>query len=230
MTRFAFDVTVEYSTPKGANAQRTKDEPTNPLLREPKIEWDFEDSTVPLYFEVDDRGNLDTRRPVVNSCGQPFEPSVERDVSDLMLRVTRNEGDFDPVFALKIKNATNSDKFLGFDPNKCKIKRITAKQTSETQPLPAGQDGEETTIFYWEVTYEIVIRQDGWRAQVINQGLMQTDVTDPTKLVPILAKGQPVTEPVPLSANGTPLAPAADKVALSFQRNPKTKFADLKFV
>ena len=172
-------VEVRWSTDRETQQRQTEE---NPLNRPAKRNWGSEH-----YSKVVDH---DLRgKPMQNSAGEFFDPLPEIDDSRPILTVTRNEANpWNFSRAIQYQDAINSDEFYGFDPRQCKI-NIRANEVYEN------------LYHYWEVTYEIHFRREGWRLKLINRGKNEL-VGGELKAILDPRTKQPVTEPKLLDASG----------------------------
>jgi hypothetical protein len=151
---------------------------------------------------------------ILNSAGDYFDPPVTRDDSRPILRIQRNEKEFDPDTAFKYKDAVNKDPFFGADPGTVKCADIQAE-------LSFNND----VGWFYACTYEFEYNPDGWEKQILDMGLKYLDATD--TLVPVMEKGIPATSPVLLDGGGGILASGDDPVFLKFKVYPEVDFAPL---
>src|SRR5579884_2127166 len=161
----------------------------NPLLRPSEIKWSF--AQFQRIADVDIYGAA-----VVNSAGEAFDPPAEKDDSRPVLVVTRNEAGFDPGIAYLYRDAVNSDAFFGAPPGTAKIQAIEATRHYENN------------FFYWQVTYTIHFRPDGWNLNLLDQGFNYLDTDGKTKLLIRDKNGAAVSKAVPLNGVGASLTNA----------------------
>lgn len=201
--RFIFGVSANYSS-----EQEDGESQENPLSRPPDISYKGTKSTV--VYTVDSEG-----KPVLNSSDEPFEEPLEKDDTRPTLTITRNEAKFVFANAVEYQDAVNQDVFFGADPGKAKIQDISAKYVVEG------------VYAYWNVTYEIQFRRDGWLDKVMDRGYRsKTRQTLPDGSLARRrfdyeqltdANGQPLTKPVKLDGQGKPLEDGKDAVYLDFK-------------
>jgi hypothetical protein len=132
-----FQVTVTYQRAAGAT--------DNPLLVPPQRRRGYV-QTSKVFVGFDYRN-----QPILNTAGDPFEPPVTVDAYLPTLTVTRNE-ERDPQWAQVLigDGAVNLDPFDGWKPGHALLKP------------PAAAENRESSVVYWEVTWEIVYSWDGW--------------------------------------------------------------------
>jgi hypothetical protein len=161
----------------------------NPLLRPAEIKWSF--AQFQRIADIDQFNN-----PVVNSAGEPFDPPLEKDDSRPVLVITRPEAGIDPGLFYQYRDAINSDPFFGAPAGTAKVQSIEATRRFENN------------FYFWDVTYTIHFRPDGWDLNVLDQGYNALDANgQPT--VRILDKyGQALAKPALLNGLGQKLSSA----------------------
>lgn len=178
--------------------------PENPIDQPLKISWGsnrFErtcDETAP-----DSDGATEA---IVNSAGDYFDPPIAMDDSRPTLKIVRNEPTYDPHYAYLWKDTLNQDAWNGFDP--ATVKMVTPLGELQYNPLCG---------FYYTITYEFEINEDGWVRKVLDQGLRILDDTGDDQEQALDQKGQAVTSPVLLDGNGAKLASGDDPFYLEFK-------------
>ena len=185
-------VSIEYSSDPGGN-QAFDDE--NPFLRAPIESLRFDRFSLP--FDKDING-----KAVVNSVGDRFVPAPEREVSRLVLSITRNESSFAYSTATKFVDTVNSSGFRTVPPGDARMIAISANQRFESG-----------TSFF-EVTYEIAFqrgfigpdgkRKGGWTIDVQDSGFRVKDPSQPdgyrALLVPVKYADGSISEEIPSNA------------------------------
>jgi hypothetical protein len=156
--------------------------PTSPLDSPAKRSFKTENQEEVINFEIDS-GNL-----IANIVGDPYDPPVTRRVAKGRLTITQNESAFNPSL-LSYLNTINTDAFLGFPAGWICC-------------VGVGADGPnyQNDIQYDVVQYEFLIDPNGFDKQVLNAGMRELD--DAGKLQPIKVKGETVSTPIALDANG----------------------------
>jgi hypothetical protein len=194
--------------------------PANPLDRPPTIVYGSTDATEEYFL---DRSTPDPK-PVTNSAGDHPESFRERDTGELVLTITTNEETFNPLEMDEIKNTTNKDIVsidgIEYAPGTLKLSPPTAKKVTEKVE---GEGGTFENFTYYEVTWVLKARKDGWDDKLIDVGLNElvpnSDPTKPAKLRPIVdSTNLPVKKPWPLDGHGRKLAtPDATPATLTFK-------------
>lgn len=194
------------------------DWPENPLLRPAEISWEDFNLT---YILAEDWN----RTPILNSAGQPFDPPIEEELSEvLLLRIVQNVATFDPLTIGKYRGAMNSEPFLGLAQHKVWCRKLT------------GSSASENGISYWKRTIEFAIitgtdadsPMPDWKRRVLDQGHMAFDeITEDLRNVVDPNTGQPLAGPALLDGEGYQLAQGSDPVFLTFRTKPQRDFNEL---
>ncbi|MHC4617206.1 MAG: hypothetical protein ACYTEQ_05575 [Planctomycetota bacterium] len=173
----------------------------NPFDQPPEVDWGSSVSNEKIDRDI--YGN-----PITNSAGETPDPPLTADIYYKVLRIKRNEMEYNPVKALNYAGAVNSDFFLGFAPFCVRCTRYDAR---------SARSGN---FFYWEVYYEFQIRFAGWVCKIVDEGLRECLGVD-GEGKPIFSaisddKGQPVTHQWALDGNGRKLKKGAPLAILEF--------------
>lgn len=184
---FHFRVNVYYSSRPVTPAGDSEFDPfANPLEKPWEVEWDFVETNEPIDRDIHGR-------PILNSVGESYDPPIMRKVSDLLLTIRRNEGNFNYLRADRYKDALNADYFYGFAPG---IVRCVKYR---------GRRAFTGVMFYWQVTYAFQMRRDGWLRRILDQGY-RTKVLALSGTVTVEAieddAGNKVSQPWPLNGLG----------------------------
>jgi hypothetical protein len=181
--------------------------PADPIEWPIDLQWDrveYDEICV-----VDINGN-----PVANSAGQPFDPPITRQMSKGILRITRNEADYDPKLADLYSDCINSDTFMGRDPYTVKVSGIPG--VIKTNP----QGG-----YYAAVTYTFEFDKKKWKKFPLDIGLQELDGSTPPKLRKLLDdQGQPISDPAKLDGSGHQLPSNGTPVFLEFDVYDEVNF------
>src|SRR5690606_23964783 len=93
---------------------------------------------------------------IVNSAGEPFEQSFERESSELTITMTRNEETFDAAFADQFSHTVNEGAIVldqtTFGPGTLKL-----------SPISATGPHVENFVTFYRVTYIFKARRSGWK-------------------------------------------------------------------
>jgi hypothetical protein len=175
---------------------------------------------------------LDMRgKPISNSLGEPFDPTMKRDDSRGLLTLVRNEPTFNAQYVQTFKDTCNQDTFL----------TIYKANTVKCSDVTAEREYQADWGYYWLVTYIFEIREsitlsdgtvifDGWTELVLNKGLHEyRDIFTPSLgLKPVIMGGAPVTSPVPIGVTGS-YDPDNTPYYRAFQIYPLQDFSKLNF-
>lgn len=221
-----FEVVAEYSDETDGGEE---DRETPPLERAWDISWGGSASTGAYFYDVDEQ-------PVTNSAGEPFEGMLERDTSELVISIVKNEERGDPGLDDLFSNTINENDVViagtVFLEGTLKLSPIQATKTIER--VGSG------TVTYWRKTYELKARRQGWDDVVEDRGFNErvsgeVDTPDgPTtvyKLRPILdTNAQRIRKPAHLNGEGLQLAADAPApVELIFKPYRRADWTTLGF-
>lgn len=189
----------------------------NPL-EEPFIaEWLFSSSNEPI--DRDREGNA-----LVNSSDEPWDPPIQEEAHDIVLRITRNEPSYNPLAAYEYKKSVNQDTFLWFPEKTVKCSVFE------------GLRQRRANLYYAQVHYEFMIRLDktpdggsyiGWLRRILDQGLRTKSGGNYTLIKD--SEGNPITTPVLLNGSGQQLASGANPVFLTYETKNLKNFSTLGF-
>lgn len=204
-------VTGEYSSDKDKRDSSTT-ATENPLARHWDVSWSTETYQRVATKDID--GD-----PIQNTADEDFVDPAEVERSRLQLTVRRNEAYFDAAKMLTYVDTVNKRKFYGSEPQTAKIKSISASEKVENT--------EEGQFRYYEVTYVIQFRQEGWLLSLLNQGLRKK-ISDGVYVKMKDESGQPLTKPVLLNEAGDDVLGAdEDPVFIDFQVYEEKDFGAL---
>ena len=138
---------------------------------------------------------------IVNSAGDPFDPTATRDVADLIARIQSNHESIPPTI-LSYQNAINSAAItiggLAVGAGVAKHQRMDV----------SSRQKRGNTTFY-ALTQEIHLRKIGWKLEPLDQGLREillgkkrhilneSDLEEVTKPVPLNGSGVAITTATP---------------------------------
>jgi hypothetical protein len=201
--------TVEYET--GESTATTEDE--NPLDQPWQISWDDAETTEPIFEDA-------LGLPIENSSGEIFDPPVTRLFFDQLLTVRRNVGNHNPAFARQFKGKVNSAPF-----------NVDGQTINTGKALLIGWSGSSAVsngVAYDEETIRIVMRDDGWIRNILDQGY--TELVDGDNRVMTDDQGLPLNQPVKLDGAGAKLAEGAPAVFLQKQVYKTINFSGIGLV
>lgn len=236
---------------------------SDPLKWHDEIAVSFSRMSVPVYSAtyrggfVGAAANLIAPGHVgcpVNSAFVPFNPGLEKDIACRTIRISKWRAEVDGERLNDIQNRVNNDTVTISKPLykfKDKWKPFTARIMNA-----GGSFQLVNEIKVWRVDYEIMIRQDGWREQVVDRGIavrampgVDPDGEGGTIPAPPQSddqgnpipppKGQtqhrnqmdnqfvPITEPVLFDGDGQPLAPGKPTVYITYSIYPEGPYAGI---
>ncbi len=156
----------------------------------PKYAWGHEPFEAPLDKDVI------TNAAVLNSAGQPFDPTVTQTLMLPVMSVTWNTltdpSSWSTGYCGRVNSATWKGHAAGL---------VWCRALDATQEI--FQDESSTTL-YWAVSAQFVIHFKTWQAEVLDAGFMEKDAAG--KLIPIIKSGREVSSPWPLDGSGKALA------------------------
>ena len=200
--------------------QQNPNNPTDPRNWTPEITTNWVKFQVPTYIDIN--GN-----PIVNSCGDLFNPPVNVDDDRLQIKISRYEQWLDVQKCLKYKNTINSDNFWGCPPGCWKLLPIAKSQEIINDP----QTGSNWIFFKTHYTLELNV--NGWGARPVDRGLnrlanknVDGTLTIPAPSYPDNPVRVPITTPFGtnhttpqlLDGHGQPLALGATPVWVAFAK------------
>lgn len=210
---FTWVVTASYSS-----AMEESDTEEDPLNRRWEKGYSSEQYQRVAARDIDEN-------PIQNSALEDFVTPVEIEDSRPQLVIKRNEKHFDVNLAVEYQDAVNSDSFFGADPGTAKIKSIAANEKVEN--LTTGP------FVFYEVTYTIQFKREGWKLNVLDQGLTKLVDDGSGGLVKEKIKdknGQPVTKPVLLDGEGGELGDGDDPVFIEYSVYKEKPFKRLNLI
>lgn len=171
--------------------------PISPLLQPPEVSWSFATSNERIDRDINGVA-------ITNSAKECFDPPITRDFDDLVLRVVRNEKEFNALRAAEYKGAVNSDAFLGFAAGivRCVIYN--------------GVKQYAASLVYWKVTYEFFIRWDGWAIRIRDEGYSALNEAGDDYEEIVDKNGLKVSLPWPLDGAGKKLTSAQKKAGVAY--------------
>lgn len=202
-----FMVTASYdnTTPEDAA-------PDNPLDRAPVVSFSFSRSTIQVFRDRD--GN-----PIQNSAGDLFTTPIEKDVSDLVWSIVRNEAGVTTEQIEKYQDALNSDTIHGHAPETLRMLSMR------------GVEREENGVEFVEMSYAVGVRLDKWSSKILDQGVREKKTNAGGLVLETRAivdeAGYEVSAPVLLNGSGEVLAEGATPTLLEFDLYKSAAFGPL---
>lgn len=192
-----WDVTVEYASSGyggfgagDSDGDGVPDDP-NPLLRPTLISYGFIQQQIPVAegmyygkYKLLNNGTYDNtelknigdagvfRRDVMSSARERFDPLPIEDVAFPVITIVKNEATFDLVKQRQRINKVNADEFLGAAKGTLKMADIAAESRAESV---TQSNGITILIRYYQVTYQIQHREEGWWQDILDQGTFSNE-------------------------------------------------------
>lgn len=187
-------VTVEYSSKPLKEQEREKENP-DPLDRRAKITWST--TIYQVRIEEDVNGHA-----ILNSAGERFPDPPEKDASHWTATVVKNVSAV-PAWILDYNDCpVNDDEFdIGGVTVQAGCARLYELRISDLQ--------EENGIEYYQLSFTLEFRKEGWTARYLNQGFKEIVDIDSTPTLVIATvwneddrEYQRASSPVLLDADG----------------------------
>lgn len=189
-----FVVTVQYESVGDESAA------LHPLSRPAKWTFQSNEWSEPYFLDCSEPA-----LPVVNTAGDVFEQTAERERASLIITQTVNVEDYDPLAAAEIANTINRDPVTldgrTYPPEVVKISMPTA---TKQQEYFAGYP-----VDFYEVTRQFKVRPEKWTDEYLSYGYNQLAWVPGPSGSPILDRipivdpaGAKVTRPWPLDDEG----------------------------
>jgi len=198
----------------------------NPLLQPYSVEFIPQSSQEPIDRAIDpaDPSQAYTKE-LCNSSHEPFDPPVQEEFFDFAIVIRRNEALFSPVVARPYLNCVNADAF-GFYARNTQLYTFGAGQV-RCKNIQATERRHGPN-WYWEVSYEFVVRDDGWKRRLMDQGFRELDGDDYKQIADV--DGNPITQPAKLNGSGVKLGATDTPVFLEFQTKKRLSFSAFNFI
>lgn len=167
-----------------------KDSADNPLDR-PDI-WKFmtQGVAVPALYYYDNT----TLKALTNSAGDYFE-GLTVDEGQQKITITGNRAAFPSASAAAVTNCVNQSSYLGFAQDCVKVQGISGEQIIEVV--------NDTPIYYWKVTVELLARQTGWNLLIPDIGFNFIDGGVKKRAYVIGPEGDQIASANPVALNGS---------------------------
>lgn len=211
-----FEATVQYDTEQKNDSDREE----HPLRKPVRYSLELMQFERPVDKDINGT-------PILNACGEPFDPPLMHDDSRQVLVGVRNIQSLGEIVYLQqfYKDAVNLNPFHGAGPRQAKVVSITA-----------GEQQRAKDIDFYEVAIRVAFKENGetWVREVLNQGMAYfRDVPDPNNADSTIQKlttkrdGEFINSPVKLDADGYLLEDDAEPVFLKFKTYPERDFRGL---
>lgn len=235
-------VTCSYESMPGQRPDKYKktqpdgsapDSTDNPLDEPPEWKVDYQEYHRPLWQAFDIVGYMGnpvlagqlqgqnvpfTTVAPLNSAGDPFDPPLEWEDSDMIITITFNQPTVDFAALSQIHNTVNVKPWKGLGVHQCKLFVSAASAIKNNVP-------------YWRYSLRIVVRWVTWDLQPLDCGYTHLKVigndgsNNPiVQKHPILMGPHPLTSPVPLDGKGHVLPLGAAPVFLRYGAHRECDF------
>jgi hypothetical protein len=220
-SRVFFRVEIRYGLPGSDPFSGPNDDP---LLAPTARRWSTVKSEEPIDQDFD--GN-----PIVTASDEPFDPPSTTVTSDPLLTISRNEvAPFDPDIIDTYVDKTNSSTFYGAPAGEAHMVDIFSDDV-----YVGG------VLSHVRVTYQIQFRRyhpnttaaNAWYSRRLNEGFRtKATVSGMTTYQEIVIEDEDgikrqLSNPMPLTADGTDTVPAASANWLEFKRFTSVNFTPL---
>lgn len=203
-SRIEWEARISYSN----EVTSPEDQEDNPLAEPARISWGTVKVERPAILDTD--GNL-----ILMSNGLPPDPPLVRQTSHVLLRITRNEPDFDGATALNYIDHINTTEFSGGASKKVRCNDISAEEQHR-----AG-------VNFWVIGYEFEYapENEAWDEVFPNVGYVELSGGEVVRIKD--KNNQDVSEPWPLDENGAKVDAGDLPGGATFQR--KQIYDDVDF-
>ena len=188
-------VTIDYNGEIGSSSE-------NPLFNPPRIDWDDVETEEEIDEDFDGAA-------IVTANNEPIT-GLKRPIVDQVVTIRRNMPFFNPWVQMVYRQSVNSDLFLGFPPGTGRLTKLSAANIYDEN------------FGYYEVTATVQFRYPyrttparAWYKRVRHEGFYAKYGNSIWRATD--AARQPVSKPILLAADGTPLAPGANPVWLEIK-------------
>jgi len=214
-------VTVDYGSQElkwdrgnSTGDPKQNDKSVDPLNRPLILDFDVVHGT--KVMSIDLLGN-----PVVNSAGQPYNPPIEKETTNLVINFSKympfgDPDTFDPVAKIKTFVDSVNSIALNIPQVSNEVFPPLSLRCTKYKPTIVNEGGANTDVaqayYKCDVTVESAETRPGyWNGLYLDAGTQQlgTSMTDPPIQI-IDQFGQPVTANVPLNGSGKALAAGMD--------------------
>lgn len=152
-----YRVSFSFSQPEDGDEHNEGESGENPLNSPPRIKWELGNTTEPVDRDADGFA-------ICASDGDVFDPPVTRQMGTVFLTITRFEvAPFDVARALAYQNRVNDSAMT------VQGMAVAAGQIFCHSITPTTEYTESAK--HVEVAYNFELREDGFKARVLDQGL-----------------------------------------------------------
>lgn len=196
----------------------------NPLNLLPIITYGGAGENTPIDQTFEDTRLAQPIKPIVNSSDELFDPPITTTISDAVVTILRNEQNYNAFLMGTFRDSVNDAAWQGF-----------ALETVKLVSVNAVRKEAQLGFFYFEVTYVLHVRRDGWKLKVLDQGFRtvkldssgnpERDADGATQYIEIVdAEGKAMTQPTLLDGGGQKLKANDDPFIHEFLINKRNDF------
>lgn len=199
------EVSISYGMPAEAGTT-SQDWSPNPLARPAVWSYSTTGATIPVEDYYDGTGSGEgSLKPLVNSAGEPLL-GVTTQIGELKVQIQVNRSSFDVGAAIAGTGAINAGPYLGAPAYYWQCQGISG------QPQTEAVNGVQ--VRFWSITSNLVYRQRGWVAQLLDTGYNCKQPYPPGGIGPckVITEAGPIdaTMPMALNSDGTQAEPGSD--------------------
>jgi hypothetical protein len=182
--------------------------------------WNIQINFGGVDYEQDATKDKDGKA-IVNSAGQPFDPTLKHSYSDETISISYSTTLEQSESFAGIRGCVNSSSVT---LNIGSIDRTFGERTIKCNDAEqAGDISLSDGTSTYKVSLNFTVRSDGYVDNVLDQGFYETDSDG--ELIQIKDKwGDSISAPVPLDGNGNQNDPNADPVFLTFKIETEADF------
>lgn len=197
------EVSISYGMPAEAG-EGSDDWTPNPVLRPAVWSYSTTGATVPVEDYYAGTGSTAASlKPLVNSAGEALL-GVTTQIGELKVTIQVNRPAFDVGAAIAGTGAVNNATYLGAPKYHWQCQGISG------QPQTEAVNGEK--VRFWSITANLVYRQRGWMAQLLDTGYNCIQPTGGLGPCKVLAERGLIdaTMPMALTSTGTQAVSGTD--------------------
>lgn len=155
-------------------------------------------------------------KPIQNSAGVPFDPPVQQEYGNIVIRISRNQRKFDPDSAYAYQDSINS--------NRLRVAGISIGKYEGRMRKISGTDAyTDDGQQFWKVSYEIEVNRRTHLREVLDAGFAEKEIDGSLTAIEQAGAGgfaETVSQPSKLDGEGAALDPDAEPVYLQFRTFP----------
>jgi hypothetical protein len=189
----------------------------NPILMPIDASWS--NTSHDMVADIDVNGV-----PILNTAGDPYDPSLMEEEKRPTLTIVRNELSYDPTIDQSYNNAVNSDIFAGYPPLYSRVLEIVPKSLFHQD---VGWYYQRTYMFEFK-NPTLPVNANGYRRTIISQGMNAISTVSGVKYR-INHKGIPTGNPECLTKSGGEAVGSLPAYWQVWQTKPELPFAVFNF-